>query len=328
MDSDSVSHESPVLSLQPPQWLPLPAAQVALLHPGDTASPDEHGVVCQKWNAPTECPACPRKFATKYQQKKHFMRRHFVGPKEHPCEICKVKFFTVKEDWSMHVKSCGKVFTCSCGIRLQTQATLKRHFKHSGHVPASLEGQQCDLLDELISLGYSASDPAPSDLLSGNTGNTDSASCSQLENSQERSSSYETRNASMVHSAQPLGTTGGTICTPPWADSMSNQPVYMQQQVYTQAPGQIYTRQLGQVYTLGQGYTQQLSQGYMQQLGQGYGHAQFALGPAPPYVMPLGTASHLQPFKVPASPFELLLPRVGGEDNLSLEDLYSLFDSE
>mmetsp|Transcript_10524 Transcript_10524/g.31321 ORF Transcript_10524/g.31321 Transcript_10524/m.31321 type:complete len:345 (+) Transcript_10524:65-1099(+) len=102
---------------------------------------DSNGVaVDQKWNTPTSCPACPRVFATKYQAKKHFLRRHFEGEKKFTCTVCNVKSFTVKEDLSMHLKSCGRVFSCSCGIRLRSQATLKRHCKASGHAPASWEG--------------------------------------------------------------------------------------------------------------------------------------------------------------------------------------------
>ena len=47
--------------------------------------------VDQKWDAPTSCSCCSRVFATKYQAKKHFLRKHFVGEKMYACDICKVK---------------------------------------------------------------------------------------------------------------------------------------------------------------------------------------------------------------------------------------------
>jgi len=93
-----------------------------------------------KWDSPTQCPGCTRVFATKYQAKKHFLRRHFAGNKKYVCPVCTTKAFTVKEDFSMHVKSCGRVFTCSCGLRLRSRATLKRHCKFNGHTPHSWSG--------------------------------------------------------------------------------------------------------------------------------------------------------------------------------------------
>lgn len=102
---------------------------------------DESGVVTDnKWDEPTVCPGCPRIFATKYQAKKHFLRRHFQGEKKYTCEVCNKKSFTVKEDYTMHIKSCGRIFSCTCGIQLRSQATLKRHCKLTGHEPASLDG--------------------------------------------------------------------------------------------------------------------------------------------------------------------------------------------
>jgi len=102
---------------------------------------DESGaIVDHKWDEPTMCPGCPRVFATKYQAKKHFLRRHFQGEKKYTCEVCHKKSFTVKEDYTMHIKSCGRVFSCTCGIQLRSQATLKRHCKLTGHEPASLDG--------------------------------------------------------------------------------------------------------------------------------------------------------------------------------------------
>jgi len=99
--------------------------------------------VDQKWDAPTQCPGCPRVFATRYQAKKHFLRRHFEGEKRYTCTTCGVKSFTVKEDFTMHMRSCGKTFACSCGVQLRSQATLKRHCKTTGHSPAPESADEC-----------------------------------------------------------------------------------------------------------------------------------------------------------------------------------------
>ena len=39
----------------------------------------------------------------------------------------------------MHMKACGNVFICRCGIRLCSLGALKRHCKQFGHEPESLE---------------------------------------------------------------------------------------------------------------------------------------------------------------------------------------------
>ena len=39
----------------------------------------------------------------------------------------------------MHMKACGNVFVCRCGIRLCSLGALKRHCKQFGHEPESLE---------------------------------------------------------------------------------------------------------------------------------------------------------------------------------------------
>ena len=39
----------------------------------------------------------------------------------------------------MHMKACGNVFICRCGIRLCSLGALKRHCKQFGHDPESLE---------------------------------------------------------------------------------------------------------------------------------------------------------------------------------------------
>lgn len=146
---------------------------------------DETGVgIDQRWDAPTQCPSCTRVFGTKYQLQKHFLRRHFVGEKKYTCEICKTKSFTVKEDWSMHIKSCGRIFTCSCGVHFRSQATLKRHCKYNAHQPASLEGTSWDqALDELVGCGLDAfNDADHSSLLSA----SESANESQTTSSRSR----------------------------------------------------------------------------------------------------------------------------------------------
>lgn len=93
-----------------------------------------------RWDEPVKCTMCPRIFATKYQAKKHFLRRHFRGEKKHMCTRCMRKTFAVREDLTMHLKSCGLKFTCSCGLELKSPATLKRHCKQLGHEPQCLDG--------------------------------------------------------------------------------------------------------------------------------------------------------------------------------------------
>lgn len=95
----------------------------------------------QNTNAPVKCSECTKVFATKYQAKKHFLRRHFKGERPYKCKKCNKKSFTVKEDLTMHMKACGQVFSCSCGIRLCSLGALKRHAKYFKHEPTSWEGQ-------------------------------------------------------------------------------------------------------------------------------------------------------------------------------------------
>jgi hypothetical protein len=80
-----------------------------------------------------------QEFATKYQAKKHYLRRHFQGEKPFACTKCNKKRFVVKEDLTMHMKSCGNVYVCKCGIRLCSLGALKRHCKYFSHDPESLE---------------------------------------------------------------------------------------------------------------------------------------------------------------------------------------------
>ena len=79
----------------------------------------------------------------RYQAKKHYLRRHFAGDKPFACTKCHKKRFVVKEDLTMHMKSCGNVYVCNCGIRLCSLGALKRHCKHFNHEPTSLEPQRC-----------------------------------------------------------------------------------------------------------------------------------------------------------------------------------------
>jgi hypothetical protein len=94
----------------------------------------------QHSNAPVKCSDCDKVFATKYQAKKHFLRRHFKGDRPYKCRKCNKKSFTVKEDLTMHMKACGQVFSCSCGIRLCSLGALKRHAKYFEHTPSSWDG--------------------------------------------------------------------------------------------------------------------------------------------------------------------------------------------
>ncbi|KAG8458272.1 hypothetical protein KFE25_001564 [Diacronema lutheri] len=122
-----LAHGAPVLA--PPHEL-LAGAHAPL--PAEQSAP--------RWDEPVKCQVCPRVFATKYQAKKHFLRRHFVGEKRYVCTRCDKKSFSVREDLTMHLKACGRMFICSCGLQLRTQATLKRHCKHMAHEPTSWEG--------------------------------------------------------------------------------------------------------------------------------------------------------------------------------------------
>ena len=88
---------------------------------------------------PVKCTDCDKEFATKYQAKKHYLRRHFSGDKPFACTKCHKKRFVVKEDLTMHMKACGNVFICRCGIRLCSLGALKRHCKQFGHEPESLD---------------------------------------------------------------------------------------------------------------------------------------------------------------------------------------------
>jgi len=117
------------------------------------ASPAADPAAPPRWDEPVKCNVCPRVFATKYQAKKHFLRRHYQGEKQFMCTRCNKKSFTVREDLTMHLKACGRMFVCSCGLHLRSQATLKRHCKHTGHEPTSWDGipvtpNATSLLDE------------------------------------------------------------------------------------------------------------------------------------------------------------------------------------
>jgi len=88
---------------------------------------------------PVNCQDCGKAFATKYQAKKHYLRRHFSGDKPFSCNKCGKKKFVVKEDLTMHMKSCGHVYLCKCGIRLCSLGALKRHCKYFQHEPRSYD---------------------------------------------------------------------------------------------------------------------------------------------------------------------------------------------
>jgi hypothetical protein len=93
-------------------------------------------------SAPVTCQDCGKVFATKYQAKKHYLRRHFSGDKPFACSKCGKKKFVVKEDLTMHMKSCGNVYLCKCGIRLCSLGALKRHCKYFEHEPKSYEPER------------------------------------------------------------------------------------------------------------------------------------------------------------------------------------------
>jgi hypothetical protein len=93
-------------------------------------------------NTNNKCQDCGKVFATKYQAKKHYLRRHFSGDKPFPCTKCNKKRFVVREDLTMHMKSCGSVYICKCGIRLCSLGALKRHCKYFEHEPRSLEPEK------------------------------------------------------------------------------------------------------------------------------------------------------------------------------------------
>jgi hypothetical protein len=46
---------------------------------------------------------------------------------------------TPPQDLTMHMKACGNVYICRCGIRLCSLGALKRHCKQFAHEPESLE---------------------------------------------------------------------------------------------------------------------------------------------------------------------------------------------
>jgi len=110
---------------------------------------------------PVKCQDCGKEFATKYQAKKHFLRRHFQGEKPFACTKCNKKRFVVKEDLTMHMKSCGNVYVCNCGIRLCSLGALKRHCKYFGHEPESLEPQP-DPVSSAPALGWNGLDAVSS----------------------------------------------------------------------------------------------------------------------------------------------------------------------
>ena len=102
---------------------------------------------------PVTCQDCGKTFGTKYQAKKHYLRRHFQGEKPFPCARCG-KRFVVKEDLTMHIKSCGHVYGCQCGIRLCSLGALKRHCKHFAHQPMSFEPQATHAHTRKVHLGH------------------------------------------------------------------------------------------------------------------------------------------------------------------------------
>lgn len=92
------------------------------------------------------CQDCGKMFGTKYQAKKHYLRRHFQGERPFPCNKCG-KRFVVREDLTMHAKSCGNVYTCgSCNVRLCSLGALKRHCKHFNHTALSHEPLQDNMV--------------------------------------------------------------------------------------------------------------------------------------------------------------------------------------
>ncbi|EOD10476.1 hypothetical protein EMIHUDRAFT_465247 [Emiliania huxleyi CCMP1516] len=76
-----------------------------------------------------------------------------AGEQAFTCTVCRKVFkremnlifhmtthrFVVKEDLTMHMKSCGNIYLCKCGIRLCSLGALKRHCKYFSHEPESLE---------------------------------------------------------------------------------------------------------------------------------------------------------------------------------------------
>ncbi|KAJ1630717.1 hypothetical protein T492DRAFT_1001342 [Pavlovales sp. CCMP2436] len=95
------------------------------------------GEQSSSWDAPVSCAECPKIFATKYQAKKHHLRRHFQGPRRFSCTRCNLKAFAVREDLTTHSKTCGRTFACACGARPRSIAALNKHCAQSGHSPAA-----------------------------------------------------------------------------------------------------------------------------------------------------------------------------------------------
>jgi len=125
---------------------------------------------------PVKCQDCGKEFATKYQAKKHFLRRHFQGEKPFACTKCNKKRFVVKEDLTMHMKSCGNVYVCNCGIRLCSLGALKRHCKYFGHEPESLEPQP-DPVSAQPALGWNGLDAVSSVAAEAHSSRTAATRC-------------------------------------------------------------------------------------------------------------------------------------------------------
>ena len=51
----------------------------------------------------------------------------------------------------MHMKACGNVFCCKCGIRLCSLGALKRHCRQFGHEPESLDPKPESAITGLLS---------------------------------------------------------------------------------------------------------------------------------------------------------------------------------
>lgn len=96
-----------------------------------------------RWDERTPCVICHKLLVTKYHAKKHFMRMHYKGEKHHACTRCD-KVFSIKEDLTTHGKSCGRLYLCSCRMKLSSRVTLRRHCKLTGHMPISMEGLEVD----------------------------------------------------------------------------------------------------------------------------------------------------------------------------------------
>ena len=83
------------------------------------------------------CGPCKRQFASIFEYKKHYMRRHqWCRPFQ--CERCD-RSYAVKSDLASHRSYCGKSWTCdACEMTFRNRTSYRCHLHNPGHMLTSV----------------------------------------------------------------------------------------------------------------------------------------------------------------------------------------------